>query len=257
MLTRKRQLQNGITLIELMIAILIGLIMTAAAITLYVNYLKNTRDNVALIKLNQDMRGAMDIMVRDVRRAGFVTTNPEINFTCLQQSAFGAINIRDSGSSTAVANGNPASCVLYAYNRNNNIPAGLTCNANAFLVAEDTDRFGFRLSADNAIQMKSSGNLTSTSDCGIGNWETITEPDVSYDLEFVMTESELDMTQMFSDGAQVCNSGDDCNICDSGNQCLTIREVVINLEGTLPDGTSQAIQERVRIRNDKYEDSHL
>lgn len=256
MLTSKKQLQYGMTLIELMIAILIGLIMTAAAITLYVNYLKNTRDNVALIKLNQDMRGVMDIMVRDVRRAGFVTTDPETNFTCLQQNAFGNINIRDSGSSTVVANGNPGSCLLYAYNRNNNIPAGLTCNANAFLVAEDTDRFGFRLSADNAIQMKSSGDLASASNCGSGNWETITEPDVTYDVDFVMTESELDMTQMFSDGVQVCNAGDDCNVCESGNQCLTIREVLITLEGSLPDGTSQEIQERVRIRNDKYEDSH-
>lgn len=257
MLRNKINTQNGLTLIELMIAILIGLIMTAAAITLYVNYLKNTRDNVSLIKLNQDMRGVMDIMVRDIRRAGFVTTNPETNFTCLQQNTFANINIRQTGGSTPIANGTSGSCVLYSYNRNNNIPAGLTCDANAFLVAENTDRFGFRLSADNGIQMKSSGDIASASNCGTGSWETITEPDVTYDVDFVMAESELDMTQMFADGVQVCNAGDDCNVCDAGNQCLTIRDVTITLQGTLQDGTTQEIQEKVRIRNDKYEDSHL
>lgn len=253
----QKRRQSGVTLIELMIAILIGLIMTAAAITLYVNYLSNTRDNVSLIKLNQDMRAVMDVLARDVRRAGFVTNDPETNFTCLQQNAFADVNILESDTSTTVANGNPGTCVLYAYNRNNNIPSGLTCNANAFSVAEDGDRFGFRLDDDNdAIQMKSSGNAASMSDCSTGNWETITEPDVAYDVGFTMSESELDMSQMLADGDQVCEAGDDCNVCESGNQCLTIRDVVIRLEGTLADGTTQEIQERVRIRNDQYENSH-
>lgn len=254
---RKKCTQSGVTLIELMIAILIGLIMTAAAITLYVNYLKNTSDNVSLMRLNQDLRSVMDVIVRDVRRAGFVTTDPETNFTCLQQNAFADINILQSGTSSLVNNGNAGTCVLYSYNRNNNIPAGLTCNANAFSVAEDGDRFGFRLNPDDdAIQMKSSGNLSSMSDCSLGNWETITEPEVAYDLDFTMSESELDMSQMLADGIQVCDAGGECNVCESGNQCLTIRNVVIRLEGTLADGTTQEIQETVRIRNDKYENSH-
>lgn len=257
----QKRRQSGVTLIELMIAVLIGLIMTAAAITLYVNYLKNTSDNVALIRLNQDMRSVMDIMVRDIRRAGFVTSEPDANFTCLQQNAFADINILESGTSTLVENDDLGTCILYAYNRNDNIPTG-QCNVSAFTVAEDRDRFGFRLDTDNAtIQMKVPDNSGSMSDCSIDDdWEPITEPDVSYDLDFKMSEKELDMTYMLEEGIQVCppapSSVDECIGCESGDQCLTIRDVEIRLEGTLADGTTQEIQERVRIRNDQYENSH-
>ena len=61
---------------------------------------------------------------------------------------------------------------------------------------------------------------------------------------------------MFADADGICNVGEACNICDTGNQCLTIREIGISLTGTLSDGTSQTITEKVRVRNDEFDEIH-
>jgi type IV pilus assembly protein PilW len=238
--------QAGMTLIELMVAILLGLLITAAAITAYVQYLNTTTDNVQLMRLNQDMRSIMDLMVRDIRRAGFVTSDPESNFPCLQQNPFNNVNIYASGTGNA-----GTSCIVFAYNRDNNIP--IDCAVAPFNAIEDADRFGFRVS-NNALEMKTSGG--SEANCSSGTWETISEPDVDFNLTFTLNESELDITEMYADADKVCNAGEACNDCDAGNQCLTVRQVNITMTGTLADGTSQTISEQVRVRNDKYEDSH-
>lgn len=248
MLNKIRQSQWGVTLIELMIAILLGLILSAAALTVYIRYLSDTRDNVDLMNLNQELRAVMDIMVRDIRRAGFVTDNPENNFSCLQQNPFNDVNLFTSGTANV---GN--TCIIYAYNKDNDMP--VNCEITPWNAIEDTDRAGFRLS-NGVIQMKYSGSDDNDCDSTDDSWETITDSTAAYNLTFALTESELDITEMWDDADKVCNAGEDCNICDGGNQCLTVRQVTVSLTGTLDDGTSQTISEQVRIRNDKYEPSH-
>jgi type IV pilus assembly protein PilW len=246
MLTIKDR-QIGMTLIELMVAILMGLIITAAAISAYISYLNDTRDNLNLINLNQDMRAVMDVMVSDIRRSGFVTSDPETNFGCLQRNAFGDIGLFQTGTATA-----GDSCIVYAYNQDDDMPINCTTD-NPFDADENEDHFGFRVN-NNAIQMKSGSGSEAT--CANGAWQSITDPAISYDATFTMTADELDITEMFADADGVCNAGEPCVTCEDGNQCLTVREVTITLTGTLNDGTSQTITEQVRVRNDLYENSH-
>jgi prepilin-type N-terminal cleavage/methylation domain-containing protein len=61
---------GGFTLIELMVAILIGSMVLAAIISLFVTMIKADNDNLKAIRLNQELRAAMSLITRDIRRAG-------------------------------------------------------------------------------------------------------------------------------------------------------------------------------------------
>lgn len=73
--------QKGITLIELMIAILIGLIVLSATIGIFVTSLKSNSDTLKMIRLNQELQAVMTLMTRDIRRSGYwgVTTTGTVN----------------------------------------------------------------------------------------------------------------------------------------------------------------------------------
>jgi prepilin peptidase dependent protein B len=63
--------QVGMTLIELLIAITLGLIVTAAVIGLFTSVLSANNTNLNEIRLNQELRAIMSLMARDIRRAGY------------------------------------------------------------------------------------------------------------------------------------------------------------------------------------------
>ena len=62
--------QRGFTLIELMISVVIGLIILAAVLGMFVTMIKSDSDNLKSIRLNQELRAAMNLITRDIRRAG-------------------------------------------------------------------------------------------------------------------------------------------------------------------------------------------
>ena len=70
--------QRGFTLIELMISIVIGLIILAAVVGMFVTLIKSDNDNLKSIRLNQELRAAMSLITRDIRRAG-ANQNAAIN----------------------------------------------------------------------------------------------------------------------------------------------------------------------------------
>lgn len=63
--------QSGVTLIEMMVAITIGLLLTVGIAQIYLSSIstQRTQDNVAL--LNESSRFAFDLLAREVRKAGF------------------------------------------------------------------------------------------------------------------------------------------------------------------------------------------
>ena len=62
--------QRGMSLVELMVGITIGLFIVAAATLLVSNQLVDNRRLLLETQLQQDMRASMDIMSRQIRRAG-------------------------------------------------------------------------------------------------------------------------------------------------------------------------------------------
>ena len=63
--------QSGATLMEVMIAMSISLVVTAAMIAMMSNTLGTTARIINMTKLTDDMRVAMQMMSRDVRRSGY------------------------------------------------------------------------------------------------------------------------------------------------------------------------------------------
>lgn len=63
--------QKGFGIPELLIGITIGLIVVAAAMTLMQVTLRNSGDNIKMARLEQDLRQAMQMISRDLRRAGW------------------------------------------------------------------------------------------------------------------------------------------------------------------------------------------
>ena len=62
--------QSGVSLVELMIGSAVGLIVIAAVLATYAVIARSGSETMASAKLNAELRAAMDMMVRDIRRAG-------------------------------------------------------------------------------------------------------------------------------------------------------------------------------------------
>ncbi len=64
-----RQSQRGVTLIELMIALVVGLIISGAALALVAAIIKSNSDTVRSTRLTQELRATAEVIARDLRRA--------------------------------------------------------------------------------------------------------------------------------------------------------------------------------------------
>lgn len=67
----RRRAQRGLGLVELMVGITIGLIVAAGASFVAVNQINEHRRLMLETQIQQDLRGAADLIQQDLRRAGF------------------------------------------------------------------------------------------------------------------------------------------------------------------------------------------
>lgn len=70
-----RSAQRGLSLIELMVGIAIGLVIVAAASLLMTNQLVENRRLLTETQVQQDLRAATDLMAREMRRVGINSEN--------------------------------------------------------------------------------------------------------------------------------------------------------------------------------------
>lgn len=138
------------TLIELLISLVIGLVALAAVTSMFMSMLGTNTTQMKTIRLNQELRGAMTNIVRDLRRSGF-------NGNAAQQlgppiASFGFSQLTLGGS--APVDGDVKSSVNFAYDAPGN-PTGV-------------ETFGYQLN-DGAVRACKS----TVSACD--NWERITD----------------------------------------------------------------------------------
>lgn len=62
--------QHGMTLIELMVSMAIGIVVTLGALSLFWVHLTTNSTQLKTIRLNQELRSALAIMSKDIRRSG-------------------------------------------------------------------------------------------------------------------------------------------------------------------------------------------
>jgi len=64
-------LRRGFSMVELLVALVAGLIIVGTATTLYVSIIRANATSVQLSALNLGMQSLLDVMERDIRRAGY------------------------------------------------------------------------------------------------------------------------------------------------------------------------------------------
>lgn len=255
--------QQGFTIVELMVALAIGATILAAAVGIYVTTVINSGSVIASSRLNQEMGTMMDVMIRDIRRAGYsgeptVVGSPTSN--SFQQADVTALAIRTSIASPT-ANVTSGSCLLYAYDSDDDG------------VLDTTDLLGFRLN-NGVVQMRQNGVLANArhDTCELatsGTWldvtdaSTISVTELTFDSNVTGAESTC-LVVGADDGVDQNADGDtgdeerDCkvaaNIPTAGSGEITVdtRVITITLAGQLIRDTSvtHRVTRSVRVRND-------
>lgn len=108
---------RGFTLIELMIALVAGLIVSYAVVAFTMASMKSNAEYVQSAKLTQTLRNTLDLVVRDLRRAGY----DDAAVTRLAGGADSTAVGTSPFSPLLLENGSPTptngSCIIYAYDR--------------------------------------------------------------------------------------------------------------------------------------------
>lgn len=218
---------SGFSLVELMIAITVGLVVLAGVAQIFASTVSSNGDSLKMARVNQDLRAAMDVMIRDIQRAGY---NSQAT----------------NGTTGAVASTNPftlsttnlqvtGSCITYTYDRNNNG------------ALDNDENMAFYLS-NGAILMRNSGGSASNS-CSPTSAEGITDSNrvTITVLTFAITPHCINVTN---------SPPTDCATTApvSGNILVKPREVAISITGKPAGDTSGAmtrtITDTVHLRND-------
>lgn len=231
--------QKGVSLVELMVGLAIGLIIVGAASTVYVNAVRSGSDTLRSAKLNIELRGAMDMMVAEIRRAGY------FNMATPSTNPFTQATTNLSSPST--------DCILFSYDANGN---GTT---------DSSDFFGFRR-VDSAISMRFGGNPTPTTSAGCAvstdSWEGITDPNsvIVDTLTFAIAYQCINAQTGLSSAIQPCSAGNSVYTAattgvTSKSDLVEVRDVTISLVGHHKNDTltTMSLSQSVRVRNDRIQ----
>ncbi len=67
----QRRRSRGLSLIEMLVGIVVGLFLVTGALRFFADYLDDNRRLLLETRINQDLRTVADLIVRDLRRAGY------------------------------------------------------------------------------------------------------------------------------------------------------------------------------------------
>lgn len=209
--------QRGLSLVELLVGVALGLFLVAGASTLFVSHLNNGRRLLLEARLNQDLRAVADLITRDIRRAGYWGNSLQGTL------ATGAASTTTANPYRAVTTG--SSTITYQFSRDvteNNVmdPA--------------TEEFIFNL-AGGAITMK----------IGTAAALPVTDPDTLTITAFTITPT-VTAVDVRDACAKTCTGG--------GCPTITVRQYLVTITGQAArDPTvTRTMQTRARVRNDLF-----
>jgi len=206
--TRARQ--RGLSIVELMVGIAIGLVIVAAALLTLTHHLRENRSLIVEARLMQDLRTASDLVAHDLRRAGYWNHAGDGVWHAagspLQANPYTALNVSDEATS-------------FSYARSE----------------ADSHDFAYRL-RDGVIEMR----------IGNGNWQAMTDGNTLRVASFSIAPHAQDIVL---DGfcAQPCAAGS--NTCPLRQQLRSFA-VRIEAKAATNAEVSRTVQATVRLRND-------
>ena len=215
--------QRGLTLVELMVAIVIGMIVIAATLSFFSRHLRESRAMQVELRLTQDLRSAADLIGRDMRRAGH------------WGNAAAGVWQRDAQAVTA----NPYAFVTIASNEVafNFSRDEVTKNADNNTV-DTNEQFGFRLRAGTVEFLLGSGNWQALSDANIVN---ITAFSVTPTVQHVSLEGMC---------ATACSAADSAIATCPPQQHIRSLNIALAGHAVTDAKVMRSVQNQVRLRND-------
>ena len=245
----KRTRQQGFSLPELLIAMVLGVLLVSAVINAYLATLNSTNQNNQQAQLNHNLRASLDLISSELKRAGGIRPLA-LDISSLDIASFaqyGSNPFMDSTSNLTLWNAsdntlnctnNLCDCVTYSYDRNLD---GDPYNGGM-------NHFGFKLQ-NKGLKMRKGGAVAfgDILNCSHGQWEGLTEDEVeitSFTLSYInaagtviAAPEQLDITNTDT-------------TCESGTNCLETRNIAISITGSVGD-YSLTVSNRVRVRNDR------
>lgn len=215
-----RGMQHGMSLVELMVGIALGLFIVAAAAMLVANQLSDNRKLLLETQMQQDLRATMDIITRQLRRAGAVD-----------------IGSAQSGLALGAAGGAKSDFTAVTTVAGSSGEVGFTFYRNA----AEAGPYGFKLD----------GNVIKTLLAG-GGWQDLTDPNVLKVTAFTVTTERYPAP----DASLRVNVLPCPKLCADGTaNCwpqLVVRNytVTITAEAKGDPTIQRSISTRVRLRND-------
>lgn len=258
MMTPSRQ--SGLTLVEVMVSIAIGSIFMASILTFYVATVRSSADTLEGSKLNQELSALMNVMVNDIRRAGFWGNMAPSDFNEPQNNPFAQIDETALEVHAANVEQGPTGsgeCIVYTY------------DADRDGILDDGDIRGFRL-VNGVVQMRERGDTAANAVhdvCNDGDdvWLDVTDGNLiaitalSFDLanSVCLNADEPNDIEDGGDPAVIDDDQEfDCYtvVPPIGGESITVetREVRVTVSGNLIGDpvVSRSLSQDVRVRND-------
>lgn len=252
--------QRGLSLVELMVSLVAGLVIIGGVTSVYLTTITTSADTLKQSKLNQEMSTLIGVMTADIRRAGVWQTG--IDYQAPQDNPYAQFNntalevfATNSAATHAGVQGSGV-CIVYAYDA---FPGSTALEA--------TDLRGFRLNG-NTVEMRQQGDPTSNgNDCNDDDdtWLAVTDSNVINitDLTFSLAGSgcvnsrEPDKLNNDGDAHEDEDDERDCYRTDytpfnTGDFTVETRQVDISLTANLvaDSDVSLTMKQSVRVRND-------
>jgi Tfp pilus assembly protein PilW len=169
--------QSGLTLVEIMIAMVLAIIVMGAVITIFVTTVKSSTENIRMVHLNQELRFLVGLMSDELKRAGY-SANP------------GNDVFRNTLNWDAASN-----CLRYAY------------DADGDGVLANDENLAFQAwPADAPDRVRWGQGVTSTT-CADGVWEDITNPETALIEGFTITSVSATVASVEVDTIEVSITG--------------------------------------------------
>ncbi len=210
----------GASLVELMIGVTIGLLIVGSSVSLFVIHLTSSKQLMISTRLNQELRAAGDLVVRDLRRAGY-----------WQNAIQGTLAIGTGSTTTpnpyrAVTTG--SSSVEYGFSRD-------TTENDTF---DSTEAFGFRLTNVGVLEMQTAQNT----------WVAMTDLNLVRITAFTITPIVTTLPL-----GQLCPRS--CAVGSANCPTTSVRRVDVVLRGeSVRDATQvRELRMSVRLRNDRLD----
>lgn len=224
--------QAGLSIVELLVGIAVGLFVLAGATLLTSNQLTDNRRLLLETQLQQDIRAAMDIIVRDIRRSGYwgsayQSVGPEATAQQNPYSPAGALSSASDSLSYTVSHNDEAN----------------TYDTGA-LEGNEYNGFAFN-----------STNHTIDVQLGESNFQALTDPAVVRVTRFatLVSTTPLDLPVCSTPPCAMTTAATAENAACGGIARVMVRNVTVVIEAQAVHDSSvrRSMSSTVRLRNDQ------